>query len=77
MNNAELIKKLKIFLARVLASETVKKKVLPQLDAFNMVDFKNSVTLEGSGDQHEVSISFLSGSVYKTHILYRWLPAEH
>ena len=76
LSNDELLQRVKMFLTRALPSETVVKKVLPQLDGLSANKFNKTILLEGFGSQHQIIVKPSKSQIFKQHIQYDWIPPE-
>ncbi|MDH5178993.1 MAG: hypothetical protein OEZ39_08330 [Gammaproteobacteria bacterium] len=64
-------------LSRILPSEAVVQKVLPQLKGKKAAEFSQGVVLEGMNDQHQIKVMPSTSPVFATVIQYSWIPPEH
>lgn len=75
--DAELMQLLEIFLARVLVSDEVVKKVLPQLRSLSLAALQKSVILQGTNDKHQIVVKTAASPNFHTIIQYNWISPEH
>lgn len=76
MSDDETLARVKMFLSRVLPSEQVANKVLPQLAGLEVNKLKQAIVLKGLGSQHKIIIKPSASTIYKQHIQYDWIPPE-
>ena len=77
LDNTELMQVLEMFLTRVLASDAVAKKVMPQLKGLSTAALQKTVTLQGLNDQHQIAVKSASSSTFHTMIQYNWIAPEY
>lgn len=77
LDNTELMQVLEMFLTRVLPSDVVAKKVLPQLKGLSFAALQNTVTLQGLNDQHQIVVKSAASPVFYTMIQYNWVAPEY
>ncbi len=77
LDNTELMQVLEVFITRVLASDTVAKKVIPQLKGLNSAALQKTVTLQGLNDQHQIVVKSATSPSFQTMIQYNWIAPEY
>lgn len=76
LTTEERMQLVKTFLARMLPSEAVVNKVVPQLENLQGSNFEQPVVLDGMGDQHQIVIKPSASPLYKLDLQYSWIPPE-
>ena len=77
LDNAALMQRLEMFITRVLPSDTVVTKVLPQLKALKPAALQKPVILQGLNDQHQVVVKSAASPNFHTIIQYNWIAPEY
>ena len=77
LDNTELMQVLEMFLTRVLPSDTVAKKVLPQLKGLSSAALRKTITLQGLNDQHQIIVKSATNKNFNTMIEYNWIAPEY
>lgn len=77
LEDKELKTTLVNFMTKVLPSEVVVNKVVPQLKAVSSIELEQSLVFSGLNDSHRLVVSPSSSPLFATEIHYEWIPPEY